>query len=119
MKTIAIAAAIAALSVGAAHAQGMQAAPADSHQICLQSTAIDHTKTVDKSTILFYMNDGKIWKNTLKAPCPSLNFHGFTYLTRADEICANAQSISVLVSNEVCVLGAFTPMPEQHASLMH
>ncbi len=122
MKIIAIAAAVsigAALSIGAAQAQGMQD---PNHRVCLNIDmpgAVDHTKTVDASTILFYMRDGKVWKNTLKAPCPGLAFHGFTYVTHYAELCGN-EGINVLVTHQACSLGDFTPYapaPDQHASL--
>jgi hypothetical protein len=119
MKIIAIAAFSigAALFVGAAQAQGMMAAPGQ--HVCLQSTAIENTTTVDPSTILFHMRNGTVWKNTLKTPCPGLKFHGFSYLTRADEVCSNAQGIQVIETGEACQLGTFTPYtgPQQHASL--
>ena len=117
MKAIAIAVAVAALSIGAAQAQGMQDS---NHRVCLNidlPNAVDHTKTVDASTILFYMRDGKVWKNTLKAPCPGLAFHGFTYVTHYTELCGN-EGINVIETHEACSLGAFTPYtPMQHASL--
>lgn len=77
--------------------------------VCLYSPRIDHTSVPDKNTILFHMKDGKIWKNTLKTPCPGLKFHGFVYQTHDMNICSNMQSITVLESNEVCMLGAFEP----------
>jgi len=136
MKTIAIAVAVfsigAALSVGSAQAQGMQgpsmqgpsmqgpAMQGPNHRVCLNidmPDAVDHTRTVDASTILFYMRDGKVWKNTLKSPCPGLAFHGFTYVTHYTELCGN-EGINVLVTHQTCALGNFTPFtPDQHASL--
>jgi hypothetical protein len=125
MKTIAVIATfsiVCGLSIGAAQAQGMMAGPRGQNpgqHVCLQSTSIENTTTVDASTILFHMRNGTVWKNTLKSPCPGLKFHGFSYLTRADEVCSNAQAISVIETGEACELGTFTPYtgPEQHASL--
>lgn len=119
MKTIAIAALSigAALCVGAAHAQGTPG-----HRECLNidfPNAVDHTKTVDASTILFYMRNGKVWKNTLKSPCPGLVYHGFTYVAQYTELCGN-EGINVIVTHQTCSLGEFTPYvptPDQHASL--
>ena len=71
--------------------------------------SIDHTHVVNPQTILFYMRDGKVWKNALKSPCPGLMYHGFTFLTHQDEVCSNAQGIQVIVTGEVCQLGNFTP----------
>lgn len=84
------------------------------HQICIQpfdspTGSIDHTKVVDPQTILFYMRDGKIWKNTLHSPCHGLEFHGFSFVTHYDEICSNAVSIQVIQTGQVCQLGDFSP----------
>lgn len=114
MKTFAAAAFLAAFA--AVPAQAQQGAPAGAFAgpVCLGSFdapgqgAIDHTHVVDPQTILFYTRDGKVWKNTLKARCPSLMFHGFSFATHQDEICSNAQSIRVVATDEVCQLGVFT-----------
>jgi hypothetical protein len=130
MKAIAIGVAIAALSIGAlsigtAGAQTMQSpamqSPAQAGPTCLNIDwpyAVDHTKTVDPSTVLFYMKDGKIWQNNLKSPCPGLSFHGFSYVAHEGEICANGP-INVIETHETCSLGKFTTYtpPMQHASL--
>jgi hypothetical protein len=93
------------------------------HQICIRpydtpTGSIDHTKYVAPQTILFYMRDGKIWKNTLHGACPGLEFHGFSFVTHYDELCSNAVSIQVIKTGEVCQLGDFTPyttpVPETH-----
>ena len=106
MKAIAIAALTASFAVGAACAQGT---PPQKHAplVCLWTTQIDHTQTVDERTLLFYMKDGKIWKNTLQSRCPSLKFYGFAYVTSDGLICSNQQVIHVLKSHETCVLGPF------------
>jgi hypothetical protein len=127
MKAIAIGAAIAALCIsplliGTAGAQTMQS-PTPSGKICLNldwPQAVDHTKTVDASTVLFYMKDGKVWQNNLKSPCPGLILHGFTYTAQQGELCANGP-INVIETHEACSLGPFSPYaaPMQHASLAH
>jgi hypothetical protein len=125
MRTIPAAAFLAVFAVVSAQAQpGPQPYPGNNvAPVCLRPFdtpgpgAIDHTHVVDPQTILFYMRDGKIWKNTLKARCPSLMFHGFNFATHQDEICSNAQSIRVIETDEVCQLGAFTPyMPTPPAN---
>ncbi|HUO91389.1 MAG TPA: hypothetical protein VMU22_00625 [Rhizomicrobium sp.] len=83
-------------------------------QICIRpfdtpTGNIDHTKIVDPQTILFYMRDGKIWKNTLRGPCRGLEFHGFSFVTHYDELCSNAVAIQVIDTGQVCQLGYFTP----------
>lgn len=78
--------------------------------VCLRSYRIDHTtyKREDNS-LLFHMRNGTIWKNHLRSPCYGLAFHGFAYENYTDQICGNFQSIRVLHSGEVCMLGSFTP----------
>ena len=66
-------------------------------ETCLYSQDIRSTHAPDDSTILFTMIDGKVWKNTLKAPCSQLQFRdSFTYADFGGTICANQQRIRVL-----------------------
>ncbi len=118
MKMLAVAATIAALTVSQALAQP-GAPPSYSGKpgpVCLYPYMIDHTHVVDPRTILFYMRDGKVWRNTMKTGCRGLMFHGFVYVTHFDELCSNMQSIRVIKTGEVCVLGTFTPerVPRPH-----
>lgn len=115
MKTIAIGAMIASLAIGTAFAQGaaydapLHPADVKHNSVCLWTYLIDHTSTLDPSTILFHMRNGKIWKNTLPVPCPALKFHGFSFLTQDEYVCSNMQSIAVIETHEACMLGAFEP----------
>lgn len=79
--------------------------------MCLRSRDVDTTKALDAHTILFRMKDGKVWRSSMRAACPSLRFNGFEYVTRFDEICGGSQMIRVLETSQVCVLGRFTPEP--------
>ena len=66
-------------------------------ETCIDSRNIRSTHATDNSTILFTMVDGKVWKNTLKAPCSQLQFRdAFTYDEFGGTICANQQRIRVL-----------------------
>ncbi len=60
------------------------------------------------------MRDGTVWRNTLRNSCPDLMFHGFSYVLRGpNEICENMQTIRVIRTGQVCMLGSFarlTPM---------
>ena len=109
MKAVAAGAVIAGLAIAPAAADVAKPVPPARNNVCLWTYLIDHTTTVDKSTILFHMRNGKIWKNTLVQPCPGLLFHGFAYVTRDGQICSNMQSIMVLETHQVCMLGAFEP----------
>jgi hypothetical protein len=104
MNRFALAACVTALCAAPACAQP---APAN---VCLQTIDIDRTSVPDAHTILFHMKDGRIWRNALVGACPELQFNGFEYVSQPDdEICGNLQSIRVLRSGAVCLLGPFTP----------
>ena len=105
MRTLVSALTAAAIAAGAA-------SPAMAAQVCLTSYLIDHSSVQkDNKTILFYMKDGRVFANTLISACPSLQFHGYVLNIPGgnEQICSNQQSISVLVTHEVCQMGAFTP----------
>lgn len=85
--------------------------PTDAGPICLKTYLIHSTKVVDSKTIDFRMTDGTVYRNALRSPCSGLNFNGFVYRTRTGEICDNSQSIRVLRTHQVCMLGAFTKLP--------
>jgi hypothetical protein len=103
---IALAFAFAVLHPGAASAAA---------SVCLQSYRIDHTEIPDDHTILFYMHNHKVFKNTLVGDCVGLkvNTRGFTYEPTdpgSDEICSNLVTIRLNDTHQVCLLGAFTPV---------
>lgn len=94
------------LLLALAHSAGAQnVAP-----VCLRSIDIDHTKTPNDHTILFFMKDGKVWSTTLRSDCPELIFNGFEYApTPRDNVCANMQTIRVLKSGAICEIGPLLP----------
>jgi hypothetical protein len=77
--------------------------------VCLNGTDIEYTQTPNDQTIVFYMRDGRIWRNTLRTPCPNLKFeHAFSETVRSGQICANQQLIRVQQTGNFCALGNFT-----------
>lgn len=87
-----------------------QPASGTAPNVCIDILRIDHTRTPDDRTILFYMKDGKIWKNTLPNRCSGLPYYGFVYEpTPPHQVCSNFETIRVLRAGSVCMLGAFTP----------
>jgi hypothetical protein len=94
-------------------------APAAAAPTCLYTYQIDRTKVVDAKTIDFRMRDGTVYRNVLQRSCTSLPFNGFVYTVRVDQICDNLQSIRVLQSHEVCLLGKFTKMPGAKVDVGH
>lgn len=109
MKRILMGAALGSLLVGPVQAQPAADGSAKAN-VCLDITRIDHTTVPDSRTILFYMQDRKIWKNTLRNDCVGLTYYGFAYEpTPPNQICGNLQTIRVVHDGTVCMLGAFEP----------
>lgn len=79
--------------------------------ICLDTSQIDSTSIPDNHTIIFRMNNGVRWKNTLQAECPGLWIAGgFDYVISGGTVCANEQRIRVHDMPATCFLGPFTRM---------
>jgi hypothetical protein len=86
---------------------------ANAAPICLPSYNIDHTDIPNDSTIMFYMRDRTVWKNTLAQPCFGLRLdtRGFTYEPTdpgSDTICSNLVIVHTNTDHNVCSLGEFT-----------
>ena len=78
--------------------------------VCLNVTEILRSQAVDNQTIIYHMKDGKVWRNTLAAPCPELvSFAAGSYAQElhTDYLCGYTQTITV-ASGMVCRLGGFT-----------
>jgi hypothetical protein len=86
---------------------------AQAQPVCLASYNIDHTTVPNDSTIMFYMRDRTVWKNTLTSPCfgLALDNRGFTYSATdpgSDTICSNLVTIRTNTFHNICLLGPFT-----------
>ncbi len=85
--------------------------------VCLDVYRIDHTEILSNHQILFHMHGRQDWVNTLASPCATLTREdGFIWKSRIARYCDNLESIRVIRSGEVCLLGAFTPYEKPHAS---
>ncbi|HUO87649.1 MAG TPA: hypothetical protein VMU08_00630 [Rhizomicrobium sp.] len=71
---------------------------------CINARLIDKSNVVDTHIIRFTMKDHKVYQTKLKGNCMSLKFFGYVFVTPTDEVC-NGQSIRVLKTDQVCVLG--------------
>jgi len=80
--------------------------------ICLREREIKSTvPSPDGRMLTITMRDGKVWQNRLQGACPDLKFDGFSWVIRGTEgVCENSQSLKVLESGQVCLLGKFTPV---------
>jgi hypothetical protein len=82
---------------------------------CISSHNIRETRVRDDSTIDFYMNGGKVYRNKLPNSCPQLGFEErFGYETSIDQLCS-VDIIHVLYSGPPmqgasCGLGQFQPI---------
>ena len=85
------------------------ASPALAANTCLRTRDIVSTVSKDGKTLVFKMRDGRTLVNHLQGICPDLKFNGFDWVVRGgtEEVCENMQSLRVLQSGEVCVLGKF------------
>lgn len=95
----------AALSA-AAQPSSTPAAPAQ--RTCLNNQDVVSASSRDGKTMIFKMRNGQTYINHLRGACPGLRFNGFIWELRGiNQICENQQSLRVLRSGEVCMLGKF------------
>ena len=94
-------------------AMGSGLAPALAAPVCLDTYRIQNTTVPNARTIMFHMKDGSVWRNALKNACPDLRFWGFVYVDRGslNQICSNQDSVKVINTGEICMLGSFTREP--------
>jgi len=77
---------------------------------CIDTRSIKNQTVEGRGiSILFTMRDGSQYRNKLLGPCPSLVFDGYiwTILNPDNTVCDDEQSLRVLRSGEVCMLGKF------------
>ncbi|MBN9589646.1 MAG: hypothetical protein J0G99_11630 [Alphaproteobacteria bacterium] len=102
--------------VALAGVTGAFAAPAVAAPKCLKLRDIQGAKSDDGKILKFTLRDGRVLYNYLQGTCPTLKFNGFEWVIRgADEVCEGQQSLRVLQTNEICVLGKFGAPPKPKA----
>ena len=76
--------------------------------MCVQSRDIEGTNSKDGKLLTFRMRDGRVLVNHLQGTCSDLRFEGFSWILRGtDDVCENQQSLRVLRSGQICILGKF------------
>ena len=81
---------------------------------CLRTSDIVSAHSDDGKLMLFQMRNGETLVNHLQGICPTLKFNGFVWVIRGtDTVCENTQSMRVLNSGQVCVLGKFDALTEK------
>ncbi len=92
---------------------------------CINSSRIRRTDIVDDRTIIFYMNQRKIFVNHLPHRCPGLKIaDAFSYRTSIQQLC-NVDTIKVIRSmgsrldtGPSCGLGKFRPVTEEEVAML-
>lgn len=77
---------------------------------CIRTQDIVGSHSNDGKTLVFTMRDGTRMVNHLQGICSDLKFNGFVWTIRGpEEVCEGQQSLRVLQSGQICVLGKFDP----------
>jgi hypothetical protein len=99
--------ALAALALAGA----LSAASPAAARTCIKTRDIVNSSSKDGRTIDFTMRNGTVLRNHLQGVCSDLRFNGFVWVVRGgdQEVCEGMQSLRVLHSGQVCVLGKFDP----------
>src|SRR5580658_4718014 len=74
--------------------------------LCLPEEDLRSASSSDGKTLVMRMRDGKVWNSRLKGDCPSLKFNGVVWVIHDPQgICEDTQSLQVLQSDQICILG--------------
>jgi hypothetical protein len=93
------------------------AAPASAANTCVRARDIISTDSKDGKLMTFKMRDGRVLVNHLQGICSDLRFEGFVWsVPGTDDICENQQSLKVLRSGQICVLGKFDLVKDKRAA---
>jgi hypothetical protein len=79
--------------------------------ICVsERDVVNTTPSNDGKLLALHMRDGRVLVNHLQGVCSDLRFNGFVWVLRGtNDICENMQTLRVLQSGQICVLGKFDP----------
>lgn len=102
---------VAGLAIAASLPAAAQTTPAaPSPRVCLNNQDVESATSNDGKTMIFKMRNGQTYINRLRGSCPGLRFNGFIWELRGiNDICENQQTLRVIQSGEVCMLGKFDP----------
>jgi hypothetical protein len=97
----------------------VSAVPASAN-MCIRQRDIAGTSSKDGKTMTFRMNDGRVLVNHLQGNCSDLRFEGFAWnVPGTQDICEYQQSLHVLQSGQICVLGKFDVVKDKPAAPAH
>ena len=88
-----------------------------SAETCIDTRDILSSKSDDGKVMVFEMKNGQTLTNRLRGFCPDLKYNGFVWQLRSGDtnVCDNSQSLQVLQSGQVCLLGKFAAAPRKQA----
>jgi hypothetical protein len=93
------------------------ASPASAANMCVQARDIVSTDSKDGKLMTFRMRDGRVLVNHLQGVCSDLRFNGFVWTVRGTEdICERQQSLKVINSGQICVLGKFDLVKDKRSA---
>jgi hypothetical protein len=96
------------ISIGLASIGLAGAVISPAQALCVNQRDVISTDSKDGKNLIFRMRDGRTLVNHLQGTCNDLKFNGFVWVLHGtNDICENAQSLRVLQSGQVCVLGRF------------
>lgn len=105
---------LAVSSTAALAAHGSPWVSQEGGKSCLRTDHIQRKTVPDNRTILFRMDDGTTWKNTLQKVCPGLSIAGgFEMTVKANYVCSNQQPVRVIGAGNTCYLGDFVQVPSK------
>ena len=89
----------------------MAVSPALSAPTCIDTRDIKSTSSKEGKVLTIAMRDGTVLQNNLQGICSDLKFSGFTWVLRSGDrkVCEGQQTIKVIKSGQICVLGKFSP----------
>jgi hypothetical protein len=82
--------------------------------VCLHTSEMAGSQpSKDEKSITFRMRNGDVWRNDLRSRCSGIGFGGFSWVLSGDDrVCEDQQTLRVLNSGSICVLGKFTKLPK-------
>ncbi|HEY4076695.1 MAG TPA: hypothetical protein VGM26_07150 [Rhizomicrobium sp.] len=108
MKFVSFAIAATILSAAAARAQDPKPP-----RVCIRVSDIQNSQPAnDEKSITFTMRNGDKWRNDLRGRCSGLRFNGFSWVLHSDDICDGQETLRVLQTGSICMIGKFTKLPK-------
>jgi len=85
--------------------------------MCVLVRDIVSTHSDDGKLMTFHMRDGRVLVNHLQGICSDLRYEGFIWsVPSTEDICEYQQSLKVLHSGQICVLGKFDEVKQKAAA---